>query len=73
MPALQFKGKNIIWSHHLSIPCHTLEEVSKLNFQADKSAVIDLNPVAWSIVKTEVAPVGPTDRRQPLYFTRERR
>ena len=37
MPTLQFKGKNIIWNHHLSIPYHTLEEVSKLNFRADKS------------------------------------
>ena len=36
MPTLQFKGKNIIWNHHLSILYHTLEEVSKLNFQADK-------------------------------------
>ena len=36
MPTLQFKGKNIIWNHHLSIPYHTLDEVSKLNFQADK-------------------------------------
>jgi hypothetical protein len=36
MPTLHFKGKNIIWNHHLSIPYHTLEEVSKLNFQADK-------------------------------------
>lgn len=36
MSTLQFKGKNIIWNHHLSIPYHTLEEVSKLNFQADK-------------------------------------
>jgi hypothetical protein len=32
MPTLQFKGKNIIWNHHLSIPYHTLEEVSNLNF-----------------------------------------
>jgi len=38
MPTLQFKGKNIIWNHHLSIPYHTLEEVSKLNFQAEKGA-----------------------------------
>lgn len=37
MPTLQFKGKNIIWNHHLSIPYHTLEEVSKLNFHADKA------------------------------------
>ncbi|MCL4475860.1 MAG: site-specific DNA-methyltransferase [Nitrospirae bacterium] len=36
MPTLQFKGKNIIWNHHLSIPYHTLDEVSKLNFRADK-------------------------------------
>jgi len=36
MPTLQFKGKNIIWNHHLSIPYHTLDEVSKLNLQADK-------------------------------------
>lgn len=37
MPTLQFKGKNIIWNHHLSVPYHTLEEVSKLHFQPDKS------------------------------------
>lgn len=36
MPTLQFKGKNIIWNHHLSIPYHTLEEVSKLTFQPHK-------------------------------------
>jgi len=36
MPTLQFKGKNIIWNHHLSVPYHTLEEVSKLHFQTDK-------------------------------------
>ena len=38
MPTLQFKGKNIIWNHHLSIPYHSLEEVSKLNYGADKGA-----------------------------------
>jgi adenine-specific DNA-methyltransferase len=38
MPTLQFKGKNIIWNHHLSIPYHTLEEVLKLDFQVDKGA-----------------------------------
>ena len=37
MPTLQFKGKNIIWNHHLSVPYHTIEEVSKLHFQPDKS------------------------------------
>jgi len=38
MPTLQFKGKNIIWNHHLSIPYHTLDEVEKLHFQPDASA-----------------------------------
>ncbi len=33
MPTLQFKGKNIIWNHHLSIPYHTLDEIEKLNFK----------------------------------------
>jgi len=37
MPTLQFKGKNIIWNHHLSVPYHTLDEVSKLHFQPDKA------------------------------------
>jgi adenine-specific DNA-methyltransferase len=36
MPTLQFKGKNIIWNHHLSIPYHTLDEVTKLDFQPEK-------------------------------------
>jgi len=36
MPTLQFKGKNIIWNHHLCIPYHTLDEVPELNCQADK-------------------------------------
>jgi adenine-specific DNA-methyltransferase len=37
MPTLQFKGKNIIWNHHLSIPFHTLDEALKLDFQPDKA------------------------------------
>jgi adenine-specific DNA-methyltransferase len=37
MPTLQFKGKNIIWNHHLSVPYHTLEEVEKLHFQPEKA------------------------------------
>lgn len=37
MPTLQFKGKNIIWNHHLSVPYHTLEEVSKLHFHPEKA------------------------------------
>lgn len=36
MPTLQFKGKNAIWNHHLSIPYHTLEEDKKLHFQPEK-------------------------------------
>ena len=36
MPTLQFKGKNIIWNHHLSVPYHTLEEDPKLGFQSKK-------------------------------------
>jgi len=37
MPTLQFKGKNIIWNHHLSVPYHSLDEVEELHFQAEKS------------------------------------
>ncbi len=36
MPTLQFKGKNIIWNHHLSIPYHIIEEDPNLSFQPDK-------------------------------------
>jgi len=37
MPTLQFKGKNIIWNHHMSVPYHTLERVEELDFQADRA------------------------------------
>ncbi len=37
MPTLQFKGKNIIWNHHLSVPYYTLEEVEKLRFRPEKA------------------------------------
>lgn len=37
MPTLQFKGKNIIWNHHLAIPYHTLDDVSELDFAALKA------------------------------------
>lgn len=37
MPTLQFKGKNIIWNHHLSVPYHALEDVQKLHFQLEKA------------------------------------
>ncbi|MGA7723434.1 MAG: site-specific DNA-methyltransferase [Ignavibacteriaceae bacterium] len=37
MPTLQFKGKNIIWNHHLAIPYHTLDEIKELDFSVPKS------------------------------------
>lgn len=37
MPTIQFKGKNIIWNHHLSVPYHTLEEIEDLHFQPEKA------------------------------------
>lgn len=37
MPTLQFKGKNIIWNHHLAIPFHTLNEVPELHYQPEKA------------------------------------
>lgn len=36
MPTLQFKGKNAIWNHHLSVPYHTLESETSLDFQPEK-------------------------------------
>jgi adenine-specific DNA-methyltransferase len=36
MPTIQFKGKSVIWNHHLSVPYHTLEEDKKLSFQPEK-------------------------------------
>lgn len=44
MPTLQFKGKNIIWNHHLSIPYHTLDEVETLHYkpeEADGNLIIE--------------------------------
>lgn len=37
MPTLQFKGKNIIWNHHLAVPFHTLDEVPELHYQPEKA------------------------------------
>lgn len=37
MPTLQFKGKNIIWNHHLSVPFHTLDEVTDLHYNPGKA------------------------------------
>ena len=36
MPTLQFKGRNIIWNHHLSVPYHTLNEEESLDFSGKK-------------------------------------
>lgn len=38
MPTLQFKGKNAIWNHHLSVPYHTLESETSLDFQPEKGS-----------------------------------
>ena len=35
MPTLQFKGKNIIWNHHLSVPYHSLDEVEDLHHDSE--------------------------------------
>ena len=35
MPTLQFKGKNIIWNHHLAVPFHTLDEVPELHHKSE--------------------------------------
>ena len=35
--ALQFKGKNIVWNHHMSVPYHTLELDDKLSYNQDKA------------------------------------
>jgi len=37
MPTLDFKGKTIIWSHHLTVPYHTFEEVPELEFNLGNS------------------------------------
>ncbi len=37
MPTLQFKGKNIIWNHHLGVPFHTLDEVPELHYNPEKA------------------------------------
>ncbi|HCV41852.1 MAG TPA: hypothetical protein DGH68_00085, partial [Bacteroidetes bacterium] len=37
MPTLQFKGRNVIWNHHLSVPYHTLDELSDIGVNVDKA------------------------------------
>ena len=36
MPTLQFKGRNIIWNHHLTVPYHTLDEVPANSYNPAK-------------------------------------
>ena len=36
MPTLQFKGRNSIWSHHLSVPYHALEEVREWDYRSER-------------------------------------
>ena len=37
MATLEFKGKNIIWNYHMSVPYHTLELDEKLSYKKDKA------------------------------------
>jgi DNA modification methylase len=37
VPTLQFKGKSVIWNHHLSVPYHALESVPELDFKPKKA------------------------------------
>jgi adenine-specific DNA-methyltransferase len=37
MPTLQFKGRNIIWNHHLTVPYYTLDEVKELDVNPKKT------------------------------------
>lgn len=37
MPTIQFKGKSIIWNHHLSVPYSTLDSVEELSFQPEEA------------------------------------
>lgn len=37
MAELKFKGKKMVWNHHLSVPYHTLDEIEKLGYKTDKA------------------------------------
>jgi adenine-specific DNA-methyltransferase len=37
MPTIQFKGKRAVWSYHLSVPFHTLDEDTSLSFRPEKA------------------------------------
>lgn len=38
MPTLQFKGRNVIWNHHLSVPYHTLDHIAELDVKPNTSS-----------------------------------
>jgi adenine-specific DNA-methyltransferase len=35
MASIDFKGKTIVWNHHLSVPYYTLEEVKELSYRPE--------------------------------------
>jgi len=37
MPTLQFKGKAIIWNHHLSVPYHSLEAIPDFGYKPENA------------------------------------
>jgi len=37
MAELKFKGKKMVWNHHLSVPYHTLDEIEGLGYKTDKA------------------------------------
>src|SRR3990167_7682441 len=44
MPSINFKGKNAIWNHHLSVPYQTLEKDQKLSIRGknqDENLIIE--------------------------------
>jgi adenine-specific DNA-methyltransferase len=44
MPSLNFKGKNAVWNHHLSVPYHVLEKDKKNSLQGkneDENLIIE--------------------------------
>src|SRR3989344_4480616 len=36
MPSINFKGKNAVWNHHLSVPYQILEEDRELSFPGER-------------------------------------
>lgn len=35
MPTIQFKGKSVIWNHHLSLPYYSLDPIPELGYKSD--------------------------------------